>query len=209
MLQFSLYQYLSPDEISECYSEAVGRVEQQLKDIKPGNCASYSFGATGDLNTRTKDQRIDDAYIGTLAECIGAKFMKTVWTKERLQYTGTNKPDLYVKVLNRRIRAEARGSRKPIAIFRPYWQNGSPRDFHSSKKNDILFAVANLSTTQQTEFFCGWKSFGRLRELCEANPTWLKAKDSPSPFYMIPIQYFDHGDIFTKTDQTFLESYVD
>lgn len=189
---------LTEEEILYCKNEAILRVEQQVNDFIFGDTrASFSYGASNLLSARSRELRVEDAYIGCLAEKIASKLAKTSWTKERQQYSVNKSPDLIVNFNGKITKCEVRGSRQGFAIVRPYYTGGKERDFKASNYDKLLIAVSNLPISSQTRV--GYKTFRELKLICQAHPEYLRGTHSKSPYYIVPIELFSSNwDIFTN-----------
>ena len=171
---------LTEVEVNECKNIANRRVAEQLDDANNGDVrATNSYGGREEVSNRGVGLRIEDAYIGSLAECIGSKFTKCSWSKEMGQYKGNKKPDLQPMFRHQVLKCEVRGSRGENIPHRPH------QDVH--KLDSICVAVTNLPNGR----FCkvGWMSFMEMQTLAGKHPEW-KGRKEGALYYAIPFEYF-------------------
>lgn len=185
---FSLEENLSTQAWQEITDEAHGRAKQQWEDARRNENASFSFGEKG--RSRSVEQRKLHAIIGCAAEKLVADFTNTQWTKQRRQYADNRQPDLIVNYKGRLVNSEVRGTQSSVGfIVRPRWESGALRDFTESKKDYLLFGVSNLPDGDSCKI--GYRFFGELAPLCEKHPEWLCKKNSKTPYYLVPVDYFE------------------
>lgn len=186
MLEINIEFILNdPATMKEIKEEAVGRVDEQTKDLEQGNTnASYSYGKKG--VPRSRKRRIEDAFIGCLAEYIICWVLGIKWEKRRRQYDGINKHDLDVEFGGYTTAAEVRGTRGDAAPFRCY-RIGVGKDFEEDP-NILLFVVTNLPYSPNV--MVGYSTFGELQELCLENPSWFVDNGKGHPYFKVPKRCF-------------------
>ena len=179
-MEFDL-RTLTDLEYKICDDISTKRTDEHIADIKRGDSrASYTNGCAGKLRDRSYQERKEDAFIGTLAELITSKFTKCTWTKESGQYKGNSNPDLKVIFRKKSIRCECRGTRKfDTIIYRPH------QDIY--RLDSLLVSITNLPRGPICRI--GYAFFRTLKELSHNHSEWIKAKDSRTPYYAIPIEY--------------------
>lgn len=177
-MKIKLETILTKSELQEVTDVARERVAEQIRDMERGmRSAGYSYGSSGEMNARTYGQRFSDALIGAKGEKIASKITKSVWTRERLQYSRNRNPDLLVNFNGEQRRCEVRASRRNYVIHRKY------RDRNTSD-NTILIGIANMSNEESCEIV--FTTFGEMKDLCNQHPEWLNGEDTDSPYYKIP-----------------------
>lgn len=175
-----LNTFLTTDEIKECEKVARVRLDEKRRDTANGDRrASYSNGAAGTGNERSYEKELEDSKIGALGELIACKVTKSVWTKESGQYKGNDKPDLVFLFDGKRVKGEARGTRKKDVVI--YRQRDKVMNFGKA-----LIVVTNLPNGPICDV--RFASFNFLEKLVEKNPHWLGSKTG-HPYYNIPIDY--------------------
>lgn len=184
MKEFNLTPVLSNSELmEEIKLEAKGRADQQVADYKNGNVnASYAYGKRGNTKVRSYSRMLEDHLIGCIGEYTGSVLTKCSWGKQRRQYSGNSKADLYPTYKGKKTRMEVRGIRSKWGIiFRQ-------RDFKESH-DVLLFGATNLPNGPNSKM--GYLDFGTLKSLCKSHPEWRKTDDKGPPYYRVPIEYFE------------------
>lgn len=184
MIVVTLKDWFTPDDFKLCEIEAKERLDQQIEDASKSSKASYSYGRKSKMSSRPYNKRLEDHLIGAKAEFLISKLFGCEWTRERQQYLNAGaEPDLKSIFRGNEIGIEVQGSRMTdIGIVRP-------RDFKEWKSGRLLAVVTPLPNSPTVKV--GYKSFSELNHLCQKNPQWMRAKDSKSPYYAVPIDFFD------------------
>lgn len=187
---------LNKEVMKEIIQEAQGRVDQQLADCKRGNKkASYSYGKKNEINIRTPERRLEDSFIGCIAEYMGSSLTKCPWEKQRKQYDGNDKADLYAIYKGKKTAIEVRGTRMINNIIYRCSSLGEGKDF-GKDSNTLLFAVSNLPKGPVCKV--GYLTFGELNRLSKKNQSWYVSGGIGTPYYKVPIGKFNfNSDDFT------------
>ncbi len=179
-MEIDLTTFLTGEELKECTEVARTRLDEKRRDTANGDRrASYSNGQVGTGNERTYEREFEDSKIGALGELIACKVTKTVWTKEIGQYKGNDKPDLFFLFDGKRVKGEARGTRRKDSIIYRH----RDKIMNSGK---ALIAVTNLPNGPLCEV--RFASFNYLERLVREHPEWAGSKIG-HPYYNIPIEY--------------------
>jgi len=173
-------QSLTEVELNDCKEIAQKRVSEQLDDAKNGDRrASNSYGGRESVEARSVELRVEDAYIGTLAELIASKLTKCQWSKEMGQYKGNKNSDLKPIFRKQASKCEVRGTRSESIPHRPHQD--------VNKLDSICIAVTNLPNGRLCKV--GWMSFETMQTLANNHPEWKGGKEG-SPYYAIPFEQF-------------------
>jgi hypothetical protein len=167
IVAYSIYGAVIADlteaEAQECFDVGMRREVQKVDQAIAGDPSAFNTnGQPESFRKRTSLNRLADAYLGALTECICSKCLRCPWLKEMGQHNGNSRPDLLAKKrLNgttMMVEIECRGTRSDRPLFR-IWDQGEKR------KSQIL--VAMIVNNGRLEL--GWVKFSSLVELWKAN----------------------------------------
>ena len=190
-MEYVLTDVLSRQQIDLCKEVALNRVNEHMSDAKNGDPRALNTnGGRGKLSDRSRAERLKQGLMGTLGECLGSIFTRCEWTMESGQYKGNKNPDLGPIFRGKRVICEVRSREEDTCLYRPQ---------HDRHRPDVLYVAVTKLPFGPFRIYHAF--FRDLIPLVDKHPEWMRAKNSPTPFYAIPSEYFseDFSEFGTKT----------